>query len=88
MTFGERVRELRRALRMSQKELAASADIDFTYLSKIENAHRRPPRERVIRAMAEALHTDFLELMRLAGKVPSPQPRESDRREATTSGVR
>ena len=56
---------------MSQKELASSALIDFTYLSKIENSHRRPPRERVIRAMAEALHTDFSELMRLAGKLPS-----------------
>ena len=71
MTFGEQVRELRRAKGLSQKELAANAFIDFTYLSKIENSHRRPPRERVIRAMADALQIDFLELMQLAGKAPN-----------------
>ncbi len=71
MSFGEHVRQLRRARGLSQKELASSSLINFTYLSKIENSHRRPPRERVIRAMAEALHTDFSELMQLAGKIPA-----------------
>ena len=70
MNFGEQVRELRRAKGMSQKELAANAYIDFTYLSKIENSRRRPPRERVIKAMAEALQIDFQDLMRMAGKTP------------------
>ena len=68
VSFGERVRELRKARGMSQKELAAKASIDFTYLSKIENAHRLPPRERVIEAMAEALGIHVHELMSLAGK--------------------
>ena len=71
MIFGQRVRELRKARGMSQKELAAKADIDFTYLSKIENARRLPPRERVIRAMAEALQIDTHELMTLSGRTPS-----------------
>lgn len=66
--FGQRVRELRKARGMSQKQLAAKASIDFTYLSKIENAHRLPPRERVITAMAQALQIDEGELMTLAGK--------------------
>ncbi len=67
-SFGHRVRELRKARGMSQKELAAKADIDFTYLSKIENARRLPPRERVIKALAQALQIDEGELMNLAGK--------------------
>lgn len=34
--FGERVRELRKANKLSQEELAAKAGIDRTYLSDIE----------------------------------------------------
>ena len=77
--FGQRIRELRKARGMSQKELAAKASIDFTYLSKIENARRLPPRERVIRAMAQALQIDERELMTLAGKTPERVPQGSVR---------
>lgn len=78
-SFGQRVRELRKARGLSQKELAAKASIDFTYLSKIENARRLPPRERVIRAMAVALQIDERELMTLAGKAPERVPEGSVR---------
>ena len=78
-SFGQRVREMRKARGLSQKELAAKASIDFTYLSKIENARRLPPRERVIRAMAVALQIDEGELMTLAGKVPERVPEGSIR---------
>ena len=78
-SFGQRVRELRKARGLSQKELAAKASIDFTYLSKIENARRLPPRERVIRAMAVALQIDEGELMTLAGKAPERVPEASVR---------
>lgn len=71
MNFGERVRELRKARGLSQRELAAQAGIDFTYLSKIENARMEPPSEKVILNMAEALDTDPDELTLLAGKIPS-----------------
>lgn len=71
MNFGERVRELRKERGLSQRELAARAGIDFTYLSKIENARMEPPSEKVILNMAEALDTDPDELMLLAGKIPS-----------------
>ena len=70
MSFGQQVRSLRKARGMSQKELAAKASIDFTYLSKIENARRLPPRDRVIYAMAEALEIDGNDLMELAGRSP------------------
>ena len=37
MTFGERIRQLRKAKNLHQNELAAKVGINFTYLSKIEN---------------------------------------------------
>lgn len=71
MSFGERVRELRKQLGISQRELAKESGIDFTYLSKIENNRMDPPSEKVIRRMAEALHADPDQMTILAGKVPS-----------------
>lgn len=56
---------------MSQRELATRAGIDFTYLSKIENARMEPPSEKVILKVAEALDADPDELVLLAGKIPS-----------------
>ena len=71
MSFGMKVRALRKERGMSQKTLAAKTGIDFTYLSKVENERSPPPSEEVIRSMADALSTDSDELIRLAGKVPS-----------------
>jgi transcriptional regulator with XRE-family HTH domain len=68
MAFGERVRELRKAQGMSQRELADRAGIDFTYLSKIENGRMEPPSEQVIRRVAEELDADADELIVLADK--------------------
>jgi transcriptional regulator with XRE-family HTH domain len=74
MTFGERLRELRKEKRMTQKELAEKAEIDFTYLSKIETGVMSPPREKTILALAKALEVEGAaldELFGLAKKIPS-----------------
>jgi len=71
MTFGNRVRELRKQKGLSQRELAKEAGIDFTYLSKIENDRTEPPSEKVIRKLARHLDVDADELIALAGKVPA-----------------
>jgi transcriptional regulator with XRE-family HTH domain len=39
--IGKRVKELRAKKKMSQEQLAESADISTTYLSNIENAHSK-----------------------------------------------
>lgn len=78
MTFGQRIRELRRARGMNQRELASHAEIDVTYLSKIENDRMSPPSEETIRKMtavlrdANAADAEELddELLVLAGRVP------------------
>ncbi len=76
MAFGERVRELRKARGLSQRDLAGRSGIDFTYLSKIENGRMEPPSEEVIRRVALALGADADELILLADKFPSDLAQE------------
>lgn len=76
MTFGERVRELRKGQRVSQRDLAGRAGIDFTYLSKIENGRAEPPSEDAIRRIAEELGTNADHLILLADKFPSDLAQE------------
>ncbi len=71
MTFGIRLRELRLERRLNQKELAAAAGIDVTYLSKVENARLEPPAQETICRLAAALEVEATELVLLANKVPS-----------------
>ncbi len=70
MSFGKRLRQLRRERKINQRALATLVGVDFTYLSKIENERMPPPSEEVIVKLAEALETDADELLRLAQKVP------------------
>jgi len=69
-SFGNRVRELRKAKGLTQKDLAASVKLDFTYISKVETGKADPPGEDVVRRLAKALGADPEELVYLAGKVP------------------
>ena len=69
MTFGERVREIRKAQGISQRDLAAIVKVDFTYISKIETGDTPPPSRETIHRIAWALNADEGELFALAGKV-------------------
>ena len=79
MPFPDRLRELRRAARLSQRALAERVGVDFTYLSKIENGRVEPPSEgvllRIAKELAGKLGKDETgladELITLAGKIPS-----------------
>jgi transcriptional regulator with XRE-family HTH domain len=71
VTFGQRIRELRKSRGLTQRALAETAGVDFTYLSKIENDRlEHTPSIRTIQELAQALEVDELELMELANKVP------------------
>jgi len=70
VTFGQVLRDLRRARRLTQRDLAATVGIDFTYLSKLENDRDAPPGDDTIRRLAAALGTDSEHLLAAAGKVP------------------
>lgn len=71
-TFGEILRELRKAKGFSQRDLAHRTCIDFTYLSKIETGTPGySPSPWLICQLALALNVSESELFGLAGKVPS-----------------
>lgn len=74
MSFGERIRELRKAHGLTQHELAEQlqalgVQAGFTYISKIENSRIDfTPSEEFIRGLAEVLAVDAEELLDLAGR--------------------
>ena len=73
MTFGKRVRQLRRAKGWTLRDLAPKVKVGFTYLSKIENGKLDfgdYPGEALIRRLAKALGSDTDELLLLAEKIP------------------
>lgn len=71
-TFGRRIKELRQQRGLTQRQLAAGAGVDFTYLSKIENDRlEHTPSIKAIQDLARALDVDELELMELANKLPA-----------------
>lgn len=78
-TLGKRIRELRVAKRLSQRDLAEKVTVrlrkedgrsfDFTYLSKIENDRLVPSAAALIQIAAE-LDANTDELLALACKAP------------------
>lgn len=70
-SFGEALRERRRAAGLSQRELAERIDKDFSYISKVENARLPPPAADTIVAICRALGINAEELLALTGKIPS-----------------
>jgi transcriptional regulator with XRE-family HTH domain len=70
-TFGQALRELRRAKGISQRRLAASVGVDFSYISKVENDRLPPPAADTIVRICEALEAEATSLLSLTGKVPT-----------------
>ena len=72
-TFGQRIKELRKAKGLGQRAVAAQVGINFTYLSKIENDKvdfAAFPSEDTIRKLARVLEADVDELLLMAEKIP------------------
>src|SRR3954468_19840616 len=71
--FGERLRELRKAMNLSQRTLGSQVGVSFTYISKVENGKLDfgdYPSEELICKLARALDVDEDELLILAEKIP------------------
>ena len=72
-SFGKYLRRKRKQKKMSQRALASEADINFTYLSKVENdvpgfsSLAEPTLEKI----ADALDVDPDEMITRAGKIPA-----------------
>ena len=72
--FGKLIRQARKDLKLSQRELAKLLKIDFTYLSKLENNRADyAPKEDVIRGLAKHLKLNEEELIFLAGRIPQQE---------------
>jgi transcriptional regulator with XRE-family HTH domain len=71
MTFGELLREKRRSAGVSQRELAAHAGLDFSYISKLENGRIPPPAADTVVAFCRILKIEPEELLAAGGKLPA-----------------
>jgi transcriptional regulator with XRE-family HTH domain len=70
-TFGARLRTLRRAKGASQRELAEKVNVDFSYISKVENDRLPPPAAETIEKICGELGVESDELMGLTNKIPT-----------------
>ena len=71
MTFGEKLKEIRRAQGFSQRELAKIVGVDFSYISKIENDRLPPPAADTILKISNALGISSEILFSESGKLPN-----------------
>ena len=70
-SFGSALRERRRAVKLSQRELADRVGLDFSYISKLENGRLPPPAADTIVAICAALGLPAEDLLALVCKLPS-----------------
>ena len=71
MTFGTKLRILRRDAGITQRELADRTGLDFSYISKLENDRNPPPAADTIVRICETLEVPPESLLALTGKIPS-----------------
>lgn len=71
ISLGNKLRELRRKIGLTQHELAEQVGVDDSYISKIENDRLPyPPSGETLRQLARVLQTNPLELLSLADRTP------------------
>ena len=86
-TLGGAIRTRRAGLEVGIKTLAAELEIDYSYLSKIENEHIKPSKDLILR-LAGALQADADEWSVLAGYLPSDIVRAASSDPTGASSVR
>lgn len=62
LKIGQRIKELREAAKMSQKDLSYSADLDRSYIASVENGQRNVSIvniEKIANALGVSLNTFF-----------------------------
>ncbi|ULO05169.1 helix-turn-helix domain-containing protein [Paenibacillus sp. 19GGS1-52] len=71
--FGEYLRKLRNDKKLTLEQVAKSAGFSKGYLSNIENGRRGVPSPEILKKLAVALETQYMELMQAAGHVPEAE---------------
>lgn len=67
MNLGDKIRELREAVALTQGQLALFASVSQGYLSQLENGDVKNPSAAVILRVAQAMHVDPDDLFEAAG---------------------
>lgn len=67
MKLGDRIRELRDELGLTQGQLASGSSVSQGYLSQLENGEVKNPSAAVLLRVAQAMHIDPDELFEAAG---------------------
>jgi transcriptional regulator with XRE-family HTH domain len=81
--IGWNLRRLRVARRLSQESLAVDADVDVSYISRLENGLENPT-IGLLERTAQALDVEFWELVKKPDKKDKPpKPLPSGRRRKT-----
>ena len=70
-SFGRYLRERRVQMGLSQRALAQSLRVDFSYVSKLENGREDPPSEDTLHRLATILAVPDDRLLAMAGKLPA-----------------
>ena len=73
MTFGDRIRELRKQKEWRLRDLAERVGVGVTHLSRVENEHLNYgdyPSDALIHRLADALEADEEELLIMAKRIP------------------
>jgi transcriptional regulator with XRE-family HTH domain len=66
--FGARIRSLRRAHKLTQRQVAERLPMSPSNLSRLENGEHGPPSDEVVAKLAAVLDADIEELLKLAGR--------------------
>ena len=69
MDFGKVLRRLRRDKGISIKQLASDLDVNYTYISKIENSHVTPS-STIVNKISSYFNYSSDELLLISGKLP------------------
>ena len=69
-TFGQKMRALRRAAGVTQRELAKQVGVDFSYVSKLENGRLPAPAAETIVRFAQILDCTTEDLLAAGQKMP------------------
>ncbi len=65
--FGEYLRKLREAQKLSLREMAAKTGVSVSYITQIENGKRKAPGPEVLKKLAPAYNVPVRELLKAAG---------------------
>jgi transcriptional regulator with XRE-family HTH domain len=69
--FGRALREARRGIGLSQREVGNRAGLSHSYVSKLETGEMEPPSCRSVVRLAHAVSCDPVSLLRLRRPVPA-----------------